>query len=73
MALRSSTHSSPFYTLDSTRLKPAQREFNRQAKIKQLRKGSLPKVKLARCWADNSNYDRFVTLALSGHGGYCDA
>ena len=60
--------------IGSTRLKPAQREFNRQAKIKQLKGGSLPKVELAiRYWVDNANYDRFVTLALSGHSGYRDA
>ena len=60
--------------IGSTRLKPAQRDFNRQAKIKQLRSGSLPKVELAiRYWVDNENYGRFVTLALSGHNGHCDA
>ena len=60
--------------IGSTRLKPAQREFNRQAKIKQLKGGSLPKVELAiRYWVDNANYDRFITLALSGHSGYRDA
>ena len=57
-----------------TRLKPAQREFNRQAKIKQLTRGSLPKVELAiRYWVDNSNYDRFIALALGGYSGYRDA
>ena len=60
--------------IGSTRLKPAQRESNRQAKIKQLRSGSLPKVELAiRYWVDNANYGRFVTLTLSGHNGYRDA
>ena len=60
--------------IGSTRLKPAQREFNRQAKIKQLKGGSLPKVELAiRYWVDNANYDRFIILALSGHSGYRDA
>ena len=60
--------------IGSTRLKPAQREFNRQAKIKQLTRGPLPKVELAiRDWVDNSNYDRFITLALGGYSGYRDA
>ena len=68
-----STQQSIMY-IGSTRLKPSQREFNRQAKIKQLKEGSLPKVELAiRYWVDNAKYDRFITLALSGHSGYRDA
>ena len=60
--------------IGSTRLKPAQREFNRQAKLRQLQRGSLPKVELAiRYWVENANYDCFIILALGGYSGYREA
>ena len=60
--------------IGSTGLKPAQHEFNRLAKIRQLQNGALPKVEVAiRYWVDNANYGRFVTLTLSSHSGYRDA
>ncbi|CAE7771189.1 unnamed protein product, partial [Symbiodinium pilosum] len=64
----------PIIYIGSTRLKPAQRDFNRLATTRQLQNGALPKVEVAiRYWVDNAKNGRFITLALSSHSGYRDA
>ncbi|CAE7730033.1 unnamed protein product, partial [Symbiodinium sp. KB8] len=63
-----------FCYIQSTNLTVAKREYNRVAKLKQLKQLKLPKAEIAiRYWHDKKNYEHFSTLLLSQHQEYIDA
>ncbi|OLP86627.1 hypothetical protein AK812_SmicGene32253 [Symbiodinium microadriaticum] len=63
-----------FCYIGSTNLTVAKREYNRVAKLKQLKQLKLPKTEIAiRYWHDKQNYELFSTLLLSQHSEYIDA
>ncbi|OLP78498.1 hypothetical protein AK812_SmicGene41317 [Symbiodinium microadriaticum] len=63
-----------FCYVGSTNLTVAKSEYNRVAKLKQLKQLKLPKTEIAiRYWHDKQNYELFSTLLLSQHQEYIDA
>ena len=63
-----------FCYIGSTNLTVAKREYNRVAKLKQLKQLKLPKTEIAiRYWHDKQNYELFSTSLLSQHSEYIDA
>ncbi|CAE7602690.1 unnamed protein product, partial [Symbiodinium necroappetens] len=63
-----------FCYVGSTNLTVAKREYNRVAKLKQLKQLKLPKTEIAiRYWHDKQNCELFSTLLLSQHQEYIDA
>ncbi|CAE7917241.1 unnamed protein product [Symbiodinium sp. KB8] len=62
-----------FCYVGSTNLTVAKREYNRVAKLKQLKQLKLPKTEIAiRYWHDKQNYELFSTLLLSQHTEYIE-
>ncbi|CAE7207108.1 unnamed protein product, partial [Symbiodinium sp. KB8] len=62
-----------FCYIGSTNLTVAKREYNRVAKLKQLKQLKLPKTEIAiRYWHDKQNYELFSTSLLSQHSEYID-
>ena len=67
-------HQTGHYYIGSTNIGIYKREFNRQAKLKQLRDRKTPHVELAlRWWLTNHNYQQYSTIFLLGTPTYTQA
>ena len=67
-------HQTGHYYIGSTNIGTYKREFNRQAKLKQLRERKTPHVELAlRWWHTNHNYQQYSTLFLLSTSSYTQA
>ena len=67
-------HQTGHYYIGSTNIGIYKREFNRQAKLKQLRDHKTPHVELAlRWWLTNHNYHQYSTIFLLSTSTYTQA
>ena len=67
-------HQTGHYYIGSTNIGIYKREFNRQAKLKQLKEHKTPHVELAlRWWHTNHNYQQYSTLFLLSTTNYTQA